>query len=191
MIDDVNEALEDGADIDCDGSAPLFAAIMANQRDIVTTLLDKGADVSIFELDVTEHEEIVEALMKLAPPEETEGGDGLEMVEVDAKMVRAFDRMIRNKGLAEPIQKKRGEEYSAFRDALKWIAAEDCYGVVMEFLEMLELAVKEGGDDGVPQFLEDDAARIKELSAAYLAASEEEVPGDLLKDYLKERKKVA
>ena len=185
-LDDVVEALDEGADINCNGSEPLFIAIMAENRELVSLLIEKGADVSMFEIISTDPQEVIELLMKLAPAPEEEPAEET----VDAKRVRAFDRMIRNKGLAEPIAKGRWDEYTAFRDGLKWIAAEECHDAVNEFIEMIELALPEIGEAGIPDFLSNgSAARVAELSERYAAA--EEVPGELLKEYLKERKKVA
>ena len=182
-LDGILEALEEGADINCNGSAPLFTAVMANDRTIVTALIEKGADTSAFEINLTDQDEAVEALMALAPaqPAPDEGDP------VDAKLVRAFDRMIRNKGLSAPIQKGRTAEYPAFADGLKWIAAEECHACVTELLEMVEQGPgPNGDDDGLSQFLADHAPRVDELSARYTAA--DELPGELLKDYLKEKK---
>lgn len=192
--EDVLEALEDGADINCNGNSPLFIAIMANDRSLVSTLVEKGADVSAFEVAATGHEEIVDALMLLSRAEDDKNsGEAVTMVEVDGKLVRAFDKMIRSKGLAEPFHKGRGDEYAAFCSSLRWIAAEECYANVSEFLEMVELTRKESGaeDDksGIRKFLNDNAARIDVLSRQYAEA--DEVPGDLVKEYLKERRKVA
>ncbi|MEM7145267.1 MAG: hypothetical protein AAF591_09025 [Verrucomicrobiota bacterium] len=224
-LDEVVEALEDGADIDFGSGTPLFVAISEGEREVVALLVEKGADVSVFGLergdgdegdeeeqeagdddgeaeagggeeggvDETggERERLVDALMALLTPagggDEKSGDDDDD--PVDAKVVRAFDRMIRNKGLGEPLVKKREEAYGVFLDGLKWIAAEECEEVVSEFLEMVKLVRAEAGEEGMASFLEDNAARIGELSERYGAS--EEVPGELLKEYLKERKKQA
>ena len=190
--EEILEALEDGADINFNGSTPLFVAIMAGDREVVTVLVEQGADASLFGLDVSEPEEIVEALMKLAPaPVVEDEAGGAEEDPVDGKLARAFDRMIRNHGLAEPWRKGRGSEYAAFRDSLRWIAAEECHAVVDEFIGMVEVASAEIGEEGIPALLEENAARVAELSERYLAAADGEEPRELLKEYLKERKKVA
>lgn len=184
-VDSVLEALDEGAEINFAGGSPLFTAIMAGERAVVEMLVEKGADLSIFEIDETDRDQVIEELMKLAPaPEEDPGDDG-----VDGKLVRAFDRMIRNKGFNEPFKKKRADEFPAFCEGLKWIAAEECHAIVKEFLDMVELVRKEAGEDALPEFLESNAPRIAELSERY--ASVDEIPGELLKEYLKERKKVA
>ena len=178
------EAIEEGADIDHNGSSVLIIAIMAGDRDTVSTLVELGADVSCFELQVTNHEAIVDALMKGTPKTD----EILEEDPVDAKLVRAFDKLIRAKGLDEPFKKNRGGDYPAFRDGLRWIAAEECHAVVTGFLELIGPARSESGDLGVDAFLAENASRIEELTNKYTSA--EEIPGDLLKDYLKERKKL-
>ena len=184
-LEDVIEALDDGADINCNGSEPLFIGIMSLNRELIALLIEKGADVSMFELVSNDPTDVIELLMQLAPTPEEEPDDET----VDAKRVRAFDKMIRNKGLSEPVTKDRWEEYSAFRDGLKWIAAEECHDVVNEFLEMIDHVLPEIGEAGIADFLQTNSTRVAELSERYAAA--EEVPGELLKDYLKDRKKVA
>ncbi len=184
--DDLLEALEEGADINCSGSSPLFIAIMASDRDIVSVLVEKGADVSLFEITATGHDEIVDGLMKLAPATGEDPGESA----VDAKQLRAFDRMIRNKGLAEPIRKGRGEEYAGFLEGLKWIAAEQCHAIVKDFLDLLgDLPAETDPAVGIPRLLEDHAERVAELGNRYAGA--EEIPRELLKDYLKEQKRLA
>ncbi len=180
-VDGVLEALEDGADINGNAGAALFTAIMAGERAIISVLVEKGADVSLFQIGASDHEAIVEALLALAPaPASEESAAGADD-PVDAKRVKAFDKMIRSKGLGEPFRKGRGDEYPSFRTGLAWIAAEECEACVGEFL-----ALRGDGEEGAGTFLEANAARISELSARYLAAPE--VPVDLLKDYLKEKK---
>ncbi|MEM8955889.1 MAG: hypothetical protein AAGD22_17165 [Verrucomicrobiota bacterium] len=239
-LDEVSEALEDGADIDFGSGTPLYVAICEGEREVVALLVKRGADVSVFGFEATgevgekdqgEHgdskanepgdgsegeagedaakekaagggdetsgarEQLVDALMALVTPagHDESGGDGGEGTAdedpVNAKVVRAFDRMIRNKGLGEPLVKKREEEYGIFLKGLKWLAAEECELVVLEFLEMVELVGAEAGEEGMASFLEDNAARIGELSERYQLG--EDLPVELLKEYLKERKKQA
>ena len=110
---------------------------------------------------------------------------------MDAKMLRAFHRMISNKGFAEPVKKGRLGEYEAFRKGLGSIAAEDCQALVSEFLELVKPAQDDA--EAVAAILSDpaNAEKLAELGERYLHASEDEQPGELLKDYLKERKKIA
>ena len=99
--DAIIEAIEDGADINHGGGSPLILAIMANDRPTVAALVELGADVSQFEVKVTDQDAIIDELMKGAPNTEAVP----EEDPVDAKLVRAFDRMIRNKGLGEPLRR--------------------------------------------------------------------------------------
>jgi len=182
--DAIIEAIEDGADINHSGSSPLILAIMANDRKTVETLVELGADLSCFELKVSNQEGIIDELMKGAPST----GDVPEEDPVDAKVLRAIDKQIRNKGLGEPFAKKRGAEYPTFLDGLKWIAAEECHAIVDEFLKQIEPSRQESGDIGVDQYLKEHAAEVEELSARYVAVTD--LPGELLKEYLRERKKL-
>ena len=134
---------------------------------------------------MTDPEAIIDALMKSAAAK----AEVPDEDPVDAKLVRAFDKLIRNKGLAEPFKKQRGAEYPTFRDSLRWIAAEDCLTVVEEFLEWIEPARSTEGDIGVATLFADNESKVVALTERYAAVPE--LPGDLLKDYLKERKKLA
>lgn len=185
-IDAIDEALEEGADLDFDGGSPLFIGIMAGDRAVVEALVERGADASIFGIvsDDGDRGKVVEALMKLAPSTEAPP----EADPVDAKLVRAFDRMIRGKGLGEPLRRNRGGEFTAFADGLKWIAAEESHACVAEFLEMIETVRAESGDAGLPRFLEENEARVAEIGARYLASDEQ--IGELLKEYRRERRKL-
>ena len=189
-VDGLLEALEDGADINCSGGLPLYVAIMARDRVIVSALVQNGADPTIFEVRGSDQNEIVDALLALAPTA-TNASDAPQddADPVDAKLVRAFDKMIRSKGFGEPLRKGRGSDYPAFRKRLMWIASEECEGCVAEFIGMAEAGLEAEGREGTLPFLEENATRISELSERYRAAPE--VPVDLLKDYLKERKKGA
>ena len=180
------EAIEDGADIDFGGGSPLITAILAGDRATVATLIELGADTACFELAIpaTEPEAIVDALMQSAPRQDEVSNED----PVDAKLVRSFDRMIRNKGLGEPFKKNRGGEYPAFCDGLKWIAAEECHAVVQAFLEKIEPIRAEAGDAGIRAFLTEQGEALESWQQNYSAVPE--LPTELLKEYLKERKKL-
>lgn len=182
------EALDDGADIDCNGCSPIFFAIENGCREVLVALVERGADVAMFELDGAE--DVVGQLLKIAPQagsaDDQPAPEG--MVDLDAKMIRAFDRMLRSKGVAEPIKKGRWAEYRAFCDGLRSLAAEECHVVVSEFLERFEGE----GEEELKELLaaEESAGRITGLNERYATATAEELPGELLKEYLKERKKL-
>lgn len=196
-LDDIIEALEDGADINCNGSSALFFAVQNGDRAVVKILVERGADVSCFELDGAQSDELVEQLMAMVPDSGQQKKPGEGMVELDAKMLRAFDRMIRNKGFAEPINQGRHDDYEAFCEGLRCVAAEECHVIACEFLELIKLVAAEGADAdpdaAISAFLNDpeNAERLADLGERYAKASEDEQPGELLKDYLKERKKIA
>ncbi len=174
--DDVIEALEDGADINCNGSSPLFLAIGAGSKETTQLLLDRGADTSLFQISANE-EDAVEKLLALIPP--IKGNDQSEEKQIDAKVLRAFDRMILKSGLLEPVRKNRKSEYEAFATGLEEVAAEGCYAIVREFLTA-------NADKSETDLL---AHTTDEADEKYRTASEEEEPRELLKQYLKELKK--
>lgn len=189
LLDELVEALEDGADINCNGHSPLFFAVQHGHRALLAALVERGADISSFELEAGEVDEVVESLMAMAPSSDNGDAPVAGMAELDAKMIRAFDRMIRQKGFAEPVKKGRQGEFDLFCQGLGSLAAEECQAVVREFLELVKTST--GGGDEIAQLLTDPqlASQLAQLGERYIKASEDEVPGDLLKDYLKERKK--
>lgn len=188
-LDGILEALAEGADINHNGGTPLFTAIMAHDHAAISLLLENGADASVFLPDGPAGGDAAAALLALAPaPGAAAAGSADSAEVVDAKLVRALDRMIRREGLAAPIAKGRGADYPAFSQGLKWIAAEECHSCVMELLAMIESAGIGAEDGAIAGFLRENAARIGELSERYMRA--EEVPGDLLRDYLKEKRKL-
>ena len=174
--DDVIEALEDGADIDCNGSSPLFLAIGTGSRELIQLLLERGAETSLFQIS-SDEKDAVDKLLALVPP--LKGSNPGEEIEIDPKVLRAFDRMVLKAGLLEPIRKNRKSDYEAFAAALEEVAAESCYAIVREFLT-------DTADKSETDLL---SISTSEADEKYRAASEEEEPRELLKQYLKELKK--
>jgi hypothetical protein len=133
--------------------------------------------------------------MAMAPKQDDQSEDAEGMAELDAKMIRALHRQISNKGIAEPILKGRGAEYEAFAAGLQSIAAEECYSVVNEFLELSKTVTADSEEPEAALLAHvKDAAQadtLAALSERYRKATEEDQPAELLKDYLKEQKKVS
>ena len=191
LLDDLIEALEDGADINCNGHSPLFFAVQHGHRELLATLVERGADVSCFELEAGAVDEVVERLMAMAPKSDAGEAPVAGMAELDAKMIRAFDRMIRNKGLAEPIKKGRLGEYESFCQGLGSLAAEECQAVVREFLDLVKASADDDAEAASRLTDPPIASQLAQLGERYVRVSETEAPGELLKDYLKERKKIS
>jgi hypothetical protein len=197
-IEAIDEALEEGADIDFGGGTPLFVAITAHDRSVVEALVERGADVSGFGLSGTgDREALVVALLGLAPAPPEAGGGGIDGGggggAIDPKVVGGFDRAICKGGLAAPLLrgKHKGDiaTYRAFADALRVIAAEERHACVAEFLGFVAPAFasaddEEGEEPG--QLIASNAGRVLELEARYRAA--DEAPADLAREYLKEQK---
>ena len=219
-LDDLLEALEEGADVNCKGGGPLFLAIMAGERSVVEVLVERGADPSMFLTPAQASEDVpladrVDALMACGPGPSSTGEDNedgpassnREGPVIDPKLIGSLDRMIRRKGLTEPFVKKRADELPTFREALGGIGAEDCHAVVSEFLDALEEARSRAdspadaaesspandGERGVEAF---DDSIFLESEAERISewstryASTEEAPAALAREYLKERKKL-
>ena len=74
----------------------------------------------------------------LRPAEEKDesadgGGSGSGMADIDAKLVRAFDRMIRSEGLtSKPPKASQFRNTPPFANVLKWIAAEECHAILTD-----------------------------------------------------------
>ena len=191
LLEELVEALEDGADINCNGHSPVFFAVQHGHRELLAALVERGADISCFELEAGEVDAVVERLMAMAPTTDACGAPVAGMAELDAKMIRAFDRMIRNKGFAEPIKKGRLGEYESFCRGLGSLAAEECQAVVREFLELVKASTADGVDAASRLVEPPIASQLAQLGERYVKVSEDEAPGELLKDYLKERKKIS
>ena len=88
--EDIMEALEDGADINFNGSNPLFVAVLAGDRAVLAILVEQGADVAIFGLDAAaeEPEALIDALMQLAPAPVVEEEAAGDEDPVDGKLAR-------------------------------------------------------------------------------------------------------
>ena len=63
--------------------------------------------------------------------------------------------------------------------------------MVREFLDLVKASTADAGELAVTLKDPQVASRLAQLGERYAKVSEEEAPGDLLKDYLKERKKIA
>ena len=72
-IDDFERAIEEGANVNCDGGSPLFVSIMTHNREMISRLVELEADVGMF-LSAAKRkrlktpEQIVDALLEGAPP---------------------------------------------------------------------------------------------------------------------------
>ena len=63
LLEELVEALEDGADINCNGHSPVFFAVQHGHRELLAALVERGADISCFELEAGEVDAVVERLM--------------------------------------------------------------------------------------------------------------------------------
>lgn len=85
-IQDFERAIEEGANVNCDGGSPLFVSIMTHNREIIARLVELEADVGMFlsaakRKKLKTSEQIVEALLEGAPPP-VEDEDGPPQEEV-------------------------------------------------------------------------------------------------------------
>ncbi|MEM7015499.1 MAG: hypothetical protein AAF585_28910 [Verrucomicrobiota bacterium] len=82
-IDDFERAIEEGANVNCDGGSPLFVSIMTHNRELITRLVELDADIGMFlsaakRKKLKTPEQIVDALLEGAPPPVEDDGKELE-----------------------------------------------------------------------------------------------------------------
>ena len=78
-LTNLERAIEEGADVNCEGGSPLFLAIMKGHRHVIERLIELEASPEIYlskaQLkNAKSPEQIVDALMEGAPPPVEEGG---------------------------------------------------------------------------------------------------------------------
>lgn len=135
-VDNALEALEEGADIDHGGGAPLFNAIFNRNLDVILMLVERGADLSNFispakQAALGSTEETIEMLMECAPPDPN---------AIDPGILGEMDATIRSKGLGKPILEGDWEGMVAYVEKLERIGAPEMSAVVAEVIELLRPA---------------------------------------------------
>ncbi|MEX2577861.1 MAG: hypothetical protein WD342_02290 [Verrucomicrobiales bacterium] len=166
-IDDAREALEDGADINHQGGAPLFLAIVNRNRDVIRFLLDEGAEAESFiakkKLALVEtRDDLVEELIACAPRNPR---------EVKPEQIREIDSGIREAGVAYLVSDLDWDKAAGFRDSLDAIGAGASHRCVAEFLQW---ARSEHGAsrEGLSDFLNRHDHAVTEYRERYLSSGE-------------------
>lgn len=178
-LDDAIEALEDGADVNYQGGAPLFLAIIDRNRSLIKLLLDHGADgeslIPKKKLSqIHTQEDLIEELIACAPHNPR---------DVKPEQIAEIDGAIRDNGVEVLLSELDWDKATRFRDSLDAIGAGSSHRCVAEFLQW---ARSENGHsrDSIDDFLGTHTPAIQEYRERYLQTGEDLVA--LANDYVAE-----
>ncbi len=166
--DDAIEAIEDGAEVNFQGGAPLFLAIMNRNRDIIHLLLDHGANAESFIAKkklslVRDREDLVEELIACAPHNPR---------DVKPDQIAEIDTAIRNEGVEYLLAEIDWDKATRFRDSLDAIGAGSSHRCVAELLQWVRS--ENGNDrDALGTFLVSNETTITEYRERYIASGED------------------
>ena len=169
-VDDAAEALDDGADIDFGGGAPLFLAIYNKNREILNLLVDRGADLGQFlpapkvKRLAGDRDALLEALLACGPKEEG--------VDEDPAKLAEFAAELKANGLEQPILKGDWDGIIAFRETLESIGAKSTEACVSGFLALVEPA-RDFGEEAISEMIDANADAIGRLNEQLRAAEED------------------
>jgi len=173
------EAIEDGADVNANGGAPLFLAILNRDRALIHCLLDRGADASFYlskkrQAVIANREELVEELIACSPHNPR---------DVKPEAIVQIDDAIRREGVHYLLAELEWDVATRFRDSLDAIGAGSTHRCVAEFLQW---ARSENGAvrDTLPQFLDRNGPTVSEYRERYLSTGEDLVA--LANDFVSE-----
>ncbi len=176
-LDAAIEALEDGADAESQGGAPLFLAIIDRNRALISLLLDHGAKgeplIPKKKLSlINTREDLIEELIACAPHNPR---------NVKPDQIAEIDGAIRDRGVEFLISELDWDKATRFRDSLDAIGAGSSHRCVAEFLQW---ARSENGTsrDTIDDFLGIHTPAIQEYRERYLETGEDLVA--LANDYV-------
>ncbi|MCP5541612.1 MAG: hypothetical protein H7A52_15835 [Akkermansiaceae bacterium] len=168
-ICNAEDALEDGADVNFGGGAPLFAAIFNRNRDMIAYLLDHGADASFFVAEArlrvlgADRAALIEALMEGAPPDPN---------AIDPVTMAELHQELRDSGIESPIKNGDWDGLNRFSDKLGRIGAEAARALVEEALDLLRPA-KAFGDAALLESVKAEKKKLAAISERYREAAED------------------
>ena len=178
-IDNAKEAIEEGADVNFQGGAPLFLAIVNRNRAIINLLLDNGAVPDSFlpkkKLRMIKgRDTLIEELIASAPSNPR---------DIKPDQIEAIDQGIRDEGVAYLLSDVDWDHATLFRDSLDAIGAGQSHRCIAEFLQW---ARSEHGleREGLTDFIEDHTPTVEEYRERYLSTGEDLLA--LANDYLSE-----
>lgn len=161
-VADALEALEEGADINFKGGAPLFNAIFNRNVDLIRLLIERDADLSSFipptkRVLIKDMDELIEVLLECAPPDPR---------AIDPGLMGEMDATIRAKGLGKPVLEGDWDGMVYSIDKLKRIGLPELSAIVAEFVAMLEPA-KAWGDAALFEAVKGEKKKIKQMTERY------------------------
>ncbi|MEM6279855.1 MAG: hypothetical protein AAF733_10275, partial [Verrucomicrobiota bacterium] len=167
-LDNASEAIEDGADVNFEGGAPLFLAIMNRHRELIHLLLDEGANPENFIAKkkfalIQERDDLVEELISCAPHNPR---------DVKPDQIEQIDSAIRSEGVEYLLAEVDWDKATRFRDSLDAIGAGGSHRCVAELLQWVR---SENGMDrnSLDSFLESHENTILEYRERYLSTGED------------------
>lgn len=178
-VDTAREAIEEGADVNHQGGAPLFLAIIDRNRALIRLLLDLGADGEGLLPEkrlalIKTQDDLVEELIACAP---------YNPRDVKPEQIAEIDGAIRDSGVEVLLSNLDWEKATRFRDSLDAIGADNSHRCVAEFLHW---ARSENGTNRktVEDFLGTNTPAVQEYRERYLQSGENLVA--LASDYVAE-----
>lgn len=176
-LDNAVEAIDEGADVNFQGGAPLFLAIVNRNRDIINLLLDEGAVADAFLpkkklRSIKGRDTLVEELIASAPSNPR---------DIKPAQIEQMDQGIRDEGVSFLLASVDWDRATLFRDSLDAIGAGQTHRCVAEFLQW---ARAEHGleREGLHEFIDCHAPTVNEYRDRYVASGEDLVA--LARDYL-------
>jgi hypothetical protein len=171
------EAIEEGANVNFQGGAPLFLAILNRNRAIINLLLDNGAEPDAFLPKkklraIKGRDTLVEELIASAPSNPR---------DIKPDQIEEIDQAIRDEGVSYLLSNIDWDRATLFRDSLGAIGAGQTHRCVAEFLQW---ARAEHGleREGLKEFIVGHAPTVNEYRDRYVASGEDLV--SLARDYL-------
>lgn len=178
-IDNALEAIQEGADVNFQGGAPLFLAIINRDRNIINILLDHGAEPDAFLpkkklREIKGRDTLVEELIASAPSNPR---------DIKPDQIEEIDRAIREEGVSFLLSDIDWDRATRFRDSLDAIGAGQTHRCVAEFLHW---ARSEHGleREGLNDFIEGHAPTVNEYRERYVSIGEDLVT--LAREYISE-----
>ncbi len=162
-VADALEALEEGADINYKGGAPLFNAIFNRNVEVIRLLIERDADLSSFipttkRVLIKDVDELIEVLLECAPPDPR---------AIDPGLMGEMDATIRKSGLGKPVLEGDWDGMCYYVEKLDRIGLPELSGIVSEFVKMLEPA-KAWGDAALFEAVKGEKKKIKAMSERYI-----------------------
>lgn len=167
-LDDAKEAIEDGADVNFRGGAPLFLAIFNRNREVINYLIDQSAEAEAFIAKknlkfVKTREDLIEELIACAPHNPRD-------VKIDE--IKEIDSGIREGGVEYLLEEINWDNATRFRDSLNAIGAGSTHRCVAEFLQWARSERSEAETD-VENFIATNTDAVTEYRERYLATGED------------------